>query len=86
MLMPATRGEIFSVTWAICDIVRTVTTGISHRSLPLSITASVPSKMALATSLTSARVEKNLDHRLKHLRGDDDGFAGDLATATRSSE
>ena len=43
-----------------------------------SITASVPSMTALATSLTSARVGRGvLDHRFHHLRrGDDDAIAG----------
>ena len=65
---------------AIAAIISTAPTGYSPTAVSWeSITASVPSRIALATSATSARVGREEDdHRVEHLRGGDRG-AGERA-------
>ena len=66
----SSTGVDFSASTQICAIVSTVSTGYLPDAVSAdSITASVPSSTALATSDTSARVGTGLlDHRLHHLR------------------
>ena len=71
----------FSASTQICAIDSTVSTGYLPAAVSAeSITASVPSSTALATSETSARVGTGLvDHRLHHLRRGD----GELVVLAR---
>ncbi len=69
----ARRAVPVSVRRAIAAIIATVSTGCAPIAVSWeSISASVPSRIALATSVTSARVgRRGGDHRLEHLGGGD---------------
>ena len=69
----ARDGGCFSISRMMRDIASTASRGYCPAAVSAeSITASVPSRIAFATSLASARVGRGLrDHRLEHLRRGD---------------
>ena len=74
------RGRCVSVNAAILASIVTASSGnLPIADSPESMTQSVPSRIALATSVASARVGRRLvDHRLEHLCGSDHRFAGEI--------